>query len=170
LLNLHRKYALLSYHELNMLNNGVNMLMSICHAPDLFQESFSSIFVDMPKNAIVYQEDDLMITTNGTIKEHLQMLNLVLTHVHDYNVQINHKKCKFCECKAEFLGFCLTLDGILPQQMTVQAIYYRIAPPNNVHQVHSFLGAINHYKQLFPQCKRISPSNGHTNARPSLTK
>jgi transposase InsO family protein len=108
----------------------------------------SSIFSDMP-SVIVYQ-DDLMITTNGTLEEHLQMLDLVLSRLHEYNLQINHKKSKFCGHEADYLGFHLTRDGILPQQKKVQAIY-NIAPPTNVRQVRSFLGAINHYKQLIPQ-------------------
>jgi hypothetical protein len=108
----------------------------------------SAIFSDMP-NVIVYQ-DDLMITTNGTIEEHLQMLDLVLTCLHEHNLQINHKKSQFCGHEADYFGFHLTCNGILSQQKKAQAIY-NIAPPTNVHQVHSFLGAINHYKQLIPQ-------------------
>jgi hypothetical protein len=78
------------------------------------------------------------------------MLDLVLSHLYEYNLQINHKKSKFCGHEADYLGFHLTRDGILPQQKKVQAIY-NIAPPTNVRQVHSFLGAINRYKQLIPQ-------------------
>jgi len=50
--------------------------MGLAMSPDVFQEQMSSIYADMP-NIIVYQ-DDLLITSNGTIEDHLRMLDLVL--------------------------------------------------------------------------------------------
>jgi Reverse transcriptase (RNA-dependent DNA polymerase). len=85
--------------------------------PVIFKERMSSIFADMP-NVIVYQ-DDLLITSNGAFEDHLQMLDLVLQRLSQFNLQVNHKKSKFCGHEADYLGFHLTPDGILPQMKNV---------------------------------------------------
>lgn len=66
------------------------------------------------------------------------------------NLQVNATKSNFCARETEFLGFVLSQQGIKPQPKKVDAIL-RLAPPKNVHQVRSFVGMLNHYKQMIPR-------------------
>ena len=79
----------------------------------------------------------------------------VLQRLRDNQLQVHADKSSFCALETEYLGFILTPDGIRPQPKKVQAIL-NIAPPKNVRHVRSFLGAINHYKQMIPQRSQLS--------------
>jgi hypothetical protein len=113
-----------------------------------------ALFDDMSFTVKVYL-DDLIIITNGSFENHLTEIRKVFSRLRDNQLQLHADKSSFCALETEYLGFVLTPDGIKPQPKKVQAIL-NIAPPTNVRQVRSFLGAINHYKQLIPHRSHLS--------------
>ncbi len=129
--------------------------MGINIAPDVFQEKMQALFDDMSYTFKVYL-DDLIIITNGSFADHLIELRKVFHRLRENQLQLHADKSSFCILETEYLGFVLTRpNGIKPQPKKVQAIL-NIASPTNVHQLRSFLGAINHYKQLIPHCLHLS--------------
>ena len=111
--------------------------MGLACSPDIYQEKMSSL---------VYQ-DDILVMTNGTFQDHCQALRQVLDHLAANNLQVNAAKSSFCKPETEYLGFILTPEGIKPQQSKIDAIL-KIAPPRTVKQVQSFVGMLNHYKEM----------------------
>ena len=55
----------------------------------------------------------------------------------------------------EYLDFNISRQGVKPQEKKIEAIL-NIATPTNVRQVCSFLGAINHYKQMIPHSSHVA--------------
>ena len=122
--------------------------MGLACSPDIYQEKMSSLFTDMP-HIVVYQ-DDILVLTNGTFEKHCQDLRQVLDRLAANNLQVNAAKSSFCKRETEYLGFMLTPDRIKPQQSKIEAIL-KIAPPRTVKQVRSFVGMLNHYKEMIPK-------------------
>ena len=67
--------------------------------------------------------DDLLITSNGTIQDHLQKVEQVLQRLQKAGLKVNANKSKFCRSEVEYLGYLVTRDGIKPQAKKVQAIH-----------------------------------------------
>jgi hypothetical protein len=67
--------------------------------------------------------DNLLIIMRGTLDEHLQKIETVLTRLRDAGVKVNAAKSLFCAHEIEYLGYILTREEIKPQQpKKVQAI------------------------------------------------
>ena len=99
---------------------------------------------------IVVYQDDILVLMNGTFEKHCQDLRQVLDRLAANNLQVNTVKSSFCKRETEYLGFMLTPNGIKPQQSKIDAIL-KIAPPRTVKQVRSFVGMLNHYKEMIPK-------------------
>jgi hypothetical protein len=91
--------------------------------------------------------DDLLITTRGTLDEHLQKMETVLTRLRDARLKVNTAKSSFCAHEIEHLSYILTREGIKPQPKKVQAIL-ALSPPNNVKELRHFLGMVQYYRDI----------------------
>lgn len=60
------------------------------------------------------------------------------------NVKCNLQKCKFYEESLQFLGHCVSVDGVAPNKAKLKAIS-RMPAPKDLTQLRAFLGAINFY-------------------------
>jgi hypothetical protein len=72
--------------------------------------------------------DDLLIITNGTYLEHLQMLATLLTWLQQAGLKVNTNKSWFAQEELEYLGYWITRNGIQPAQEKVAAIQNISAP------------------------------------------
>ncbi len=89
--------------------------------------------------------DDLLIIMRGTLEEHLQKLETVLTRLCDVGLKVNVAKSSFCAHEIEYLGYILTKEGIKPQPKKVQAILV-LDLTNNVKELRHFLGLVQYYR------------------------
>ena len=49
----------------------------------------------------------------------------------------------------EYLGFCVTRDGVKPINENIEAII-NMAPPTSQKEIRRFIGVINHYRNMWP--------------------
>ena len=56
--------------------------------------------------------------------------------------------------KKEYLGYWITREGILPIKMKIEAIL-EIARPTNRKELHSFIGLVNYYCNMWKQWSEI---------------
>ncbi len=87
--------------------------------------------------------DNLLIITRGTLDEHFQKMETVLTRLHDAGLKVNAAKSLFCAHEIEYLGYILTREGIKPQPKKVQAIL-ALNLPNNIKELRHFLGRVQY--------------------------
>eukprot|EP00957_Ditylum_brightwellii_P001687 130690-Ditylum_brightwellii.AAC.1 len=90
----------------------------------------------------------LLLITNGIWDCHLENLNKVLDRLKCAGLKVNTQKSFFCHQELEYLGYCVTRQGIKPLQKKVEAIL-KIAPPNTKKQLCSFISMINYYHDMW---------------------
>ena len=108
----------------------------------------------------------LLVTHNG-FDNHLQQLNQVLSHLKDNNMQVHVEETFLVSSSFDYLGYCLTHDGIKPQVKKIKGIL-NIAQPNNLRELHSFIGFVQYYRDMF--CQRSDILYPLTSATSNTTK
>ena len=91
--------------------------------------------------------NSLLVTTNGSIEDHLKKLGIVLAKLKNAGLKVNANKSNFCQSEIEYLGYLITRNGIKPQPKKVEAIH-NMAAPKSRKQVRSFLGLVNYYRDI----------------------
>ena len=69
-------------------------------------------------------------------------------------MKCNPLKCEWFVKETDFLGFWMTPEGVKPWKKRIDAILSMGRPRNNT-DVRAFIGAVNHYKSLWPRRAHI---------------
>ena len=88
-----------------------------------------------------------MITTSGSLEDHLEKVEQVLQRLKKAGLRVNANKSKFCRSEVEYLGYLITREGIKPQAKKVQALH-NMATPKTRKELRSFLGLVNYYRDM----------------------
>lgn len=110
-------------------------------APGIFQEIMTKLLSGTSKTFAFI--DDIILGGKGQ-KEHDEVLLEVLQRIQDHGFKLRDDKCRFGKKSLPFCGHIVSKDGIRPNPEKVQEIS-EIPRPEDVHQVRSFLGAVNYY-------------------------
>jgi len=92
--------------------------------------------------------NDLLCITKCSLDDHLSKLRRVLIRLRHAGLKVNAAKWSFCAIETEYLGYVLTGEGIKPQPKKVHAILVQMLP-QNVTQLHRFLGMVQYYRDLW---------------------
>ncbi|XP_064479149.1 uncharacterized protein K02A2.6-like [Ornithodoros turicata] len=95
------------------------------------------------------QEYTTFLTPFGTKDEHDQNLQQVLSRLQNAGITLNAKKCAFSKNEVKFLGHIVSHQGIKVDPEKLKAIL-QLRPPQNVSEVRSFLGMVNHLTKFLP--------------------
>ena len=90
--------------------------------------------------------DDILVT-GKTEADHLRNLEAILKRLQDHGVHLKKEKCSFLQDSAEYLGYCVNAHGVHTSQKKVEAIL-KAPKPQNVRELCSFLGLLNHYAKF----------------------
>lgn len=134
--------------------NTVNGLYELTRLPKgmknssaLFQRAMESILKDIP-GVIIYQ-DDILVHAE-TSDQLARRVTSVLRRFEEKNVAINKSKSVLNSSKIRFLGHLLTPEGVRPDPDILSKIL-SCSPPQNRHELESFLGLINYFGRMVPQ-------------------
>ena len=97
------------------------------------------------KFTIIYVDDCLCLS--NSLEEHLTHLDLLLTNLYEANITVNFKKSQFFRREINYLGYCLSVEGLSPMPDKVKAIQ-NFPRPRNQKQLKGFLGLTNFYNRF----------------------
>ena len=81
-------------------------------------------------------------------------------------MKCNPLKCNLAVQETDFLGHWMTPDYIKALRKMIKVVL-RIDQPRNATQAHSFIGAVNFYRSLWPrQAHVLSPLSELTGTKP----
>ena len=98
------------------------MPFGLTNAPATFQVLINDTLREYLDDFVVAFLDDILIYTNGTLKEHIQQVKKVMRKLQEKSLRLKLKKCKFHVKKMEFLGFIISTEGIRMDLAKVKAI------------------------------------------------
>ena len=121
------------------------MYFGLCNSPATFQKMMNEICHNMLDVCVVYINDLMIFMEKDNQEEHDRVMLEVLKWLHDNDLFVKPKKCRFRVTEVDFLGMIISRDGIKMDPEKVNAIL-EWPEPTNVKQVHSFLGLGNFYR------------------------
>lgn len=116
-------------------------------APSKFQRFINKIFGNMVQagDVMIYL-DDIMIASK-TLEEHLKLLDKVFKLLVDNRLELRIDKCSFLNTTIDYLGYTISNNTIKPNFRGIESVK-NFAMPQNVKQVHSFLGLCSYFRRF----------------------
>ena len=97
--------------------------------------------------------NDLLILTNGKWENHKEKVGIALKRLQNADLKVNAEKSFFGHSELEYLGYWVTRDG-KPLSEKVDASKNK-AHPRNKKELHSFIGVINYYRDMWVRRSEI---------------
>jgi RNase H-like domain found in reverse transcriptase/Reverse transcriptase (RNA-dependent DNA polymerase)/Integrase zinc binding domain len=125
--------------------------MGVSQSPDIAQQHMESLFADFD-DVEVYIDD--VGCFSDSWEDHLKLLHRVLTILQKNNFTVNPSKCEWGIQETDWLGYWLTPNGLKPWRKRILPIL-ALKKPKDAHDLRSFLGAINFYRDMYPRRAHI---------------
>ena len=120
--------------------------------PEIFSKHLDALMQGV--KGVAKSMDDFLVYGRN-VQEHDENLCNVLHIMKEKNMTLNLEKCCFRQTEANFLGYQITSEGVLPANCKVEAIL-EIKTPSNIKKLRSFMGMA---QQLPQSSKMHSTSN-----------
>ena len=122
------------------------MPFGLCNAPATFQRLMDRVYDGIAWKFVVVYLDDTIVYSQ-TFDDHLRHLNKVFRKIRKAGLCLNIEKCNFWMQRLPFLGHIIAPSGIAPDPAKIEAVQ-KIQPPQNITELHSFLGLAGYYRQF----------------------
>jgi len=122
------------------------MPFSLTNAPAAFQRFINTIFADMLDVCVVVYLDNILIYSED-MESHQQHVREVLRRLQLHGLFAKLEKCEFHSDSVEYLGYCLSPDGLTMSPDKIQTIS-DWPEPRKVKDIQSFLGFANFYRRF----------------------
>ena len=120
--------------------------MEVTNLPDIFQQKMSDLLYGF--EFICAYIDDLLILTKGDWIGCVQKIELTINKLKGKELKCYIEKSFFRQTEMEYLGFCVTRNGLKPVNRKIEAIT-NMAPPTPQKEVRKFIGVINYYRAMW---------------------
>ena len=99
--------------------------------------------------------DNIFITTKGNLQFYEKCVHRMLEKLRKHNLYLKPEKCTFGQQRIEFLGVILQ-DGMVQMDPVKIKGIADWSTPQNVTDVHSFLGFMGFYHYFIPNYSLIA--------------
>ena len=100
-------------------------------------------------NDVIHYADDIMIATEGTIREHIDRLADVFAKLEEGNIKIRPQKVNIARESIDFLGIVWKKNTISIPEAKLQA-FRELASPNTPNKLKTMLCALGYYRHFVP--------------------
>lgn len=97
--------------------------------------------------------DDIMLASEDT-KTHKTNLHKLLQRINEFGFRLKFEKCQFFRPQIKYLGQIIDKNGIRPDPEKIKAVQ-NLKVPENISEVRSLLGSINHYGKYVPNMRNL---------------
>ncbi|GFY13827.1 retrovirus-related Pol polyprotein from transposon 17.6 [Trichonephila clavipes] len=137
-------------------NEFNRLCFGLKNSPKAFQSIAQEVLGDLLHNEALVYIDDIILFTK-TIDEHFELLGKVFERFERIHLKFNPSKCQFLTKSCKFLGFVVTMEGILIDKDKSVSIN-EFPVPTDQKQIKSFLGCCNFYRRYIKNfAKRALP-------------
>ena len=126
------------------------MFFGLTNSPATFQTMMNTIFTEeIVEGWLVVYMDNILIATKDDLEFHEKCIYRMLKKLKKHNLYLKPKKCAFKQWRVKFLG-------VIPENGMVQIDLAKVkgvadwTPPQNMMDVHSFLGFTGFYCYFIP--------------------
>ncbi|XP_043202462.1 uncharacterized protein K02A2.6-like [Amphibalanus amphitrite] len=117
----------------------------------IFQSAIDHI-LDGIDGCVAYQDDLLIVGADRV--ELAQRLDRVLARLEQHGVKLKREKCRLGLDEVQYLGWCISANGLRPVKDKVQAVL-DMPDPKDVKALRSILGSITYYQRLLPNLSTL---------------
>ena len=128
------------------------LVYGISSAPAIFQRYLETLLSGLPHVGVFL--DDIGVTGKDDA-EHMANLEEVFRRLEDEGLKINTNKCRWMADEIQYLGYCISKDGVRPTDQNLKAVL-EAPEPENVAQVRSYLGMLNYYGKFIKNLSTIA--------------
>jgi len=114
----------------------------------------NTIFAPLLRKGVLVFMDDILKYSHS-FEEHLILLQKVFDIIHEHQFSIKLSKCSFAQRIIEYLGHCISADGVATEPSKVQAVQ-QWPTPHNLKTLRGFLGLIGYYRKFIKHYGMIS--------------
>ena len=139
--------------------HGLRMCFTRCpqglkNSPLYLKLLLDKIFKDMTDTVLFYA-DDLLIATNGSIGQHLKIVEKVLERIKDANLKLRPQKLLLAKEHIEFLGMIFKKGTISIPDMKLEA-FKRMESPTTPKKAKSLICCLSYYRNFCPKFAELS--------------
>jgi hypothetical protein len=98
--------------------------------------------------------DDILIYS-ATLEQHLSLLQQVFEILRTHKFFIKLSKCSFAQKEIEYLGHCISSEGVATEKSKISAVE-QCPVPKNVKELRGFLGLTGYYRKFIRHYGLIS--------------
>ena len=120
----------------------------ILAAPAIFQSVMDKVLQGLEVGCFL---DDLIVTGKDD-DEHLYNLKRVLQRLSEFGFRLQKSKCQFMLPSVTYLGVKVDSQGLHMEEEATRAIT-EAPKPENKAELQSFLGLVNHYRNMYQICQ-----------------
>ena len=114
------------------------------NAPPYFQKQMDKVLINLPF-ARCYIDDIVIWSSN--MEDHLKHIAAVFARLRKAQLKVHPGKCVFAVDKIDFLGHCVSAEGLSPQQEKVAAVR-DLPSPTDISSLRSALGLFSYYRKF----------------------
>ncbi|CAI7833834.1 unnamed protein product [Closterium sp. NIES-54] len=130
------------------------MPFGLTNAPATFQAEMNHILRPLLDKCVVVYLDDILIYSRD-MKQHIEHLRCVFEILRREKFYVKLSKSEFALKKVQFLGHMVSAQGVHVDPKKIEAVR-TWKTPENVKELHQFLGFANYYNRFVPQYAKIA--------------
>ena len=124
----------------------------LAQAPAYFQLLMNKVLKGL-KFVMTYLDDIIIFSQNEL--QHLEHLEIVVSHLQEAGLKMKCSKCDFFKSEIHYLGHLISPEGISPLPNKLDSIKH-MPVLNSVKEIKQFLGLTGYYRKFVPRFADIS--------------